>query len=146
MGKPLQQSKFNQVMRTIKDLKKVGSYSARTVADEHGISVTTVNFIRNAKTWSKYQDFLTNGRKKRVSRPEKQLEKSLEQLELNPVEYVTKKQFTDAIDSLNGKVAQDRSRADIHQSRIDAQGKRLDRFHIIINRVQQLKPRWFRQD
>jgi len=78
--------------------------------------------------------------------PVKKFTKDLKGLMENPVQYVTVKQFTDAIDSLNGKITQDRMRSDIHRSRIDAQGKRLDRYGLVLNRIQKLKPRWFREN
>jgi DNA-binding MurR/RpiR family transcriptional regulator len=146
MGKPLQQAKFNQVMRTVRDLKRVGTYSSKTVAEEHGISVTTVNFIRSAKTWKGYQAFLAAYQERRKALPEAQLDKGMKQLAKDPVEYVTKKQFTDAIDSLNGRTSAARNIAtDAQKMAIEsrAEAKYQGR---ILNRIMQLKPRWFRDN
>jgi transposase len=148
MPKNITKSQFHHIMRNIKQHEAVGTYTADMVAAEFGVSSSTVRAIRRSKT---YPGFVSQ-KQRRHSVPDRaqatatrKLSSDLKKLEATPVEYVTTKQLTDAIDSFDGKIKQERIRGDIHRKELD-ELKANARVHTrILNRVQQLKPRWFRE-
>jgi transposase len=149
MPKKVSKRQFLEISRDIKQYVAVGTFSSSDLARQFKVSRSTINTIRRAKT---YPGFLAL-KSRRHNVPDrahaaatKQLSDGIKELELNPVGYVTKKQLTDAIDSFDGKIRQERIRGDMHRKELD--NLRADtRMHTrILNRVQQLKPRWFRDN
>ena len=148
--------KFLSVNRDIKAACAEDKYYPHTLAHKHGLSVSTIRSIKRAKTWpgfltAKQLTITLTARGKAAvfakaqAAPTEKLARGLRKLESHPVDYITTKQFTDALDSMKAKLGQDRSRADLHHERLD----NLERDNRVtmrfINRIQQLKPRWFRE-
>lgn len=147
MAKPLQSKKFDAIAKTIRQQKKLGiKFNADQLAADYQVSASTVRTIRRTKKWENYEAFNASRKERRLKPVEKQFAKSLEELELNPVEYVTKKQFTDAIDSLSGKAKEAKARADAAHERLNTHYERLNGYGRVLARIQQLKPRWFREN
>lgn len=145
--------KFYSINRDIKAAVEKDSYSAKKIAKTHHVSPETVRSIRRVRTWPA---FVTAKQLKSTykaqakadafaNNPEKVLAKELKKLADAPVEYITIKQFTDAIDSLNGKIKQGSLRADTHRHDIERNAQDIKVISRVINRIQQLKPRWFRE-
>jgi hypothetical protein len=148
--------KFHSINRDVKDAITSAKYNAFNIAKKHGVSDETVRSVRRAKTWPAFVTakqlkvaLVARGKKaifdKIENAPTEKLAKGLKKLQNNPVEYITTKQFTDAIDSLNGKIKQDRIRGDIYRKEIDDLKGNQRMNTRILNRIQQLKPRWFRE-
>jgi hypothetical protein len=148
--------KFYSINRAIKEAVTSTKYSNGRIAQQHGVSVSTVQKIRRAKTWPNFltakqltTTMVSRGKaaafKKEQAAPTEKLARGLKKLENNPVEYMTTKQFTDAIDSLNGKIEHMRMNIKAIENNVTVHNKYVLIISRIINRIQQLKPRWFRE-
>ena len=146
MPSKISKYQFQVINREIKQHVSVGTFNSTLLAAQFKVSRSTINTIRRAKT---YPGFLALKARRHYSPKtdvsEVEFSKELDQLVEAPVEYVTTKQFTDAVDSLNGKIKSATERANINLQRADTHQRRLDGHHRIINTIQRLKPRWFRE-
>jgi hypothetical protein len=148
--------KFYSINRDIKEAVISTKYSTARIAQKQGVSIGTVQSVRLAKTWPAFVTakqlkaaLVSRGKAaafdKIQAAPTEKLARGLKKLQDNPVEYVTTKQFTDAIDSMTSRVNRYRDLTDAAHTRIDSQDKRLFGLSKVLNRIQQLKPRWFRE-
>ncbi|WIE74511.1 hypothetical protein [Curtobacterium sp. MCSS17_007] len=162
MSKPLQQRTFNNINRYIKQVVKEGLYKAEKVAEVTGVSVSTVRAIKRLKTWKAYQAYLLARHTSRKTTPAEQtLINDLKEVQENPAEheYVTLKQFNDAVAKLSGDVSNAKSVANIANGKADAAVKKSEqafsaaddastREHQnsgILCTIMQRKPGWFRR-
>ena len=146
--------KFHSINRDIKAEIQNGTYDSSLIAAQQHVSTETVRAVRRAKTWPGFitakQLKTTNDQRRKADAFDKQdavaqtkLGKSLKRLAKNPVQYVTTKQFTDAIDSLNGKIRHGQIRADTQKIILDKHEEKLSVHGMILIKIKQLKPRWF---
>ena len=146
MPSKISKHQFQVINREIKQHVSVATFDSTMLAAQFKVSRSTINTIRRAKT---YPGFLALKARRHYSpktdASEVELSKELDQLIGTPVEYVTTKQFTDAIDSLKGSIKEGRATAD--QNTMDIRVlESHDRFNTrILNRIQKLKPRWFQE-
>lgn len=160
MGKPLQQPLFNKINRAVRAAVKDGSWkrgkdAAARLAADFGVAPTTVRMVKRSKTWAGYQAELA--RRVRVPKrsAEQTLSDDLQQLENEPVKYVSVKQFEDALAALEGNIYREIDSSIANATKpitddvaaLQAQDKQDDktfaRHDRVINAIVRRKPRWF---
>jgi hypothetical protein len=158
-SRQIEKSKFHAINRDIKAGKIGGNYSSQKIATKHDVSRGTVQTIAQAKTWPAFLNHkqlkATQSAKRKASalkesqqsgvptpQVEKTLAKDLRSLEINPVEYVTTKQFTDALASLKSGNATDYKAL---KTQLDEQFKRIDYTNSLVHKIMRRRPRWFRE-
>lgn len=149
MAIQLTKAKFLAISRDVKDAIKANKYNAKKLGKKHGVSRETIGNVNRLKTWPRFEQFKAAKRAKNHaerSTPEADLAKGLTQLSDNPVEYVTVKQFNDAVEKLTLKTTEARTEADKANSRFDRVWVRLNGFSTMLSAIRSRKPRWFNQE
>jgi esterase/lipase len=158
MPHKIDKKEFLTISKQIKEDLLAKRYNVPKLAKKYSFSVSTIRMIRRAGT---YPNFLAMKAARNTSRKttpaETELSGELKKLEEAPSEYVTLKQFNDAVATLSADVSNAKSVANIAngkasnavnmsskaQASADRAEKQEQQNSGFLRAIMQRKPRWF---